>query len=389
MNKVTNALTIGVFGIITTEFGIIGILPDISEHFDVSIDNAGLLVSLFALVVAVSGPFTTLMMSRLERKKVVQLTIIIFIVSNILSALSDSFEGLLFARILPAFLLPVYFSNGLVIATDSVNKEKAMQAVATVYGGLSIATVIGIPMTTYVADLYSWKVSFWITAAINMIALLGISYFVPSMHVNIKLSYGIQLKVLKKKILWLNILTVCLITTGAFSVYSYFADYLKKIFEMDSGQISLMLMVFGITGVFGNWSAGIALSKSINKAIMAYIISMVITFLVLQHIGENFLFQSVLIGIWGFFHMAGFVISQAWISSAAPEAPEFTNSLVVSTGNLGIALGAALGGFIIANFGIHQVLWGGLISFCFSLLLVMMNYKYFIICHRRQIKLLE
>lgn len=368
MNRITYVLALGAFGIITTEFGIIGILPEISDYFRISMGEAGLLVSLFALAVAVSSPFMTLLFSGFDKKQLVQGVVLIFIVSNILSALSGSFATLLLARVLPAFFLPVYFSNGLVMAAESAGKKNAMKAVATVYGGLSTATVIGIPLTAYMADLFTWKASLWMAAGINTIALSGIWYVVPSMPVRNKLSYGGQLSVLKKKSLWINILTVVLIAAGAFSVYSYFADYLEKVFDMNGPQVSGMLILFGFTGILGNWAAGRALSKSIPKAILIYMISMSLIFILLYYMNAGYLLNAGIIGVWGFFHMAGFVISQAWINSAAPEAPEFANSLVLSTANTGIASGAALGGFIITHFGIHQILLGGIALFSLALI---------------------
>ncbi|MEN7547613.1 MFS transporter [Rapidithrix thailandica] len=375
MNKITNVLALGVFGVITTEFGIIGILPKISAHYLVSIEDTGVLVSLFAIAVAIAGPVLTISMARFNKKKVILSSILLFIISNILSACSPSFGWLVIARVLPAFLLPVYFSNGLVIAANSVQKKNSMKAIATVYTGLSIATILGIPMTTYIADRFHWKTSFWVIALINTIAFISIYYFIPDTQGNQPSSYKAQLGILRKKPLWLTALTVCLIAAGAFSVYSYFADYLHNVFVMDGSQISIMLLIFGIAGVVGNWFAGITLSKNIYATILMHSIAMGSTFLLLQQANSSVLFQSFIIGFWGFFHMAGFVISQAWISISAPEAPEFANSLVVSVSNLGIAMGASLGGFIIATFGIEYVLWGGILSFSLSSVLVIVTIK--------------
>lgn len=370
MNRITSLLAFGTFGIITTEFGVIGILPDIAATYEVGAERAGAMVSLFALVVGVSGPFITLLSSRFGRKQVVQLALLVFIVSNILSAYAHSFGILLFARILPAFFLPPFFSHGVLLATTSVPKEKGTQAVATLYLGMSVASVIGIPFIAFIAGFFGWKNSFLFMGAINSMALAGVSFLVPEIPFKrISVSSNTrQLSILKKRILWVHILTVILIFTGAFSVYSYMAEYLKEIYEMGSQHISYMLMVFGITGIFGNWVAGIALGKSIEKTLWAYTLSMVFIFFVLNQAGTDTLFQGLLVGVWGFFHMAGFLICQVWISASALEAPELANSLVVSTANLGIASGAVLGGEIISNFGIQQVVWVGIAAFSLSLI---------------------
>lgn len=377
MNRITFVLAFGVFGIITTEFGVIGILPDIAETFKIRIGKVGLLVSLFALVVAISGPFVTVFASRFDRKMVVQFGLIVFLISNILSAFSFSYGILLFARILPAFFLPAFFANGIVLATASVPKDKAIKAVAIIYMGLGIATVIGIPLITLIAGFSSWRISFVFMAAINILALVAVSYVVPkSPSKSISTSvYAIQLKILKKKILWLNIVSVIFISAGAFSVYSYIAEYLKNILEMSSNQISYMLTLFGLSGLLGNWVVGVALSKSIEKTILGYILSIIFIFLVLYILDQSFLFQVILIAVWGFFHMGGFLICQVWISSAATEAPELANSLVVSTANLGIAFGAMIGGSIISNYGIQYIVLGGIATMSFSLITVWLSTK--------------
>ena len=373
MNKITVALSLGVFGIITTEFGIIGTLPDIAAYYNISIDQTGSLISIFALIVAMAGPFMTLLMIDFDKKKVVQFVLGIFLFSNLLSVFSESFGSLLFARVLPAFVLPLYFSFGLTIATNSVGKGKAMKAVATVYGGLSVATIVGIPMSTYLSALNSWKASFYMMAIFNLVALLIISVIVPSYADDREQRKKMPLNILKKSMLWVNILIVCLFSAGAFSVYSYFSEYLKGAFGMTGIQISSMLLLFGTTGVLGNWIAGVTLNKSITKTMTTYLCVMPFVFVALQFAGGNLLFQIVLVAVWGFFHMAGFVIGQAWISSAAPEAPEFANSLVVSTGNLGVALGAAIGGFVISNFGLIYILWAGIVLISLSGLVVLMS----------------
>lgn len=377
MNRITASLAFGVFGVITTEFGVIGILPDISAAYGISAGKAGWLISLFALVVAAFGPFITIMCSRFERKKLVQAGLIMFIISNILSASSSSFEILLLARILPAFFLPLFFSNSVELATASVTKEKAIKAVATLYTGLSIAIVTGIPLVTFISGLFLWKGSFLFMAMINCISLLGIGLMVPDSPVK-KISgslFSIQLKVLKKQILWWHILTVILLFTGSFSVYSYMAEYLKRVSGITGQQMGFMLFLFGLTGVCGNWAAGIALSRSIERTIRAYILSMVLIYFVLFHGGQDILMLGVILAIWGFFHMAGFLTGQVWISSSATEAPELANSLVISASNLGIAIGAVLGGGIITAFGIRYVVWGGIAAFGLSLITIWISSK--------------
>lgn len=152
-------LTVGVFGIINTEMGVVGILPLIAETFDVSVPQAGWTVSIFALVVAASAPVTPLLFSGVNRKKVMLLALGLFTLSNIISMLTTNFTVLLIARILPAFLHPVYVSMAFTVAAASVSKEKAPKAVSRVFVGVSAGMVLGVPVTSFIASEVSFSMA--------------------------------------------------------------------------------------------------------------------------------------------------------------------------------------------------------------------------------------
>ncbi|WP_315823520.1 MFS transporter [Paraflavitalea speifideaquila] len=186
MKRSIYIMALGAFGIITTEFGVIGILPTIAREFNISIDTAGWLLSGFALTIALSGPFTTLLTAKINRKVIMCLVLGIFVLSNLLSAFSTSFAMLLVARILPAFLHPVFWAVATVAASKQVAPKDAPKAVSVVLGGLSIATVLGVPITTYVAELFNWQASFLLAGIINLIAFAALAFLVPSMPVTEK-----------------------------------------------------------------------------------------------------------------------------------------------------------------------------------------------------------
>jgi predicted MFS family arabinose efflux permease len=209
-NLLVLILTIGVFGILNTEMGVIGILPDIAEHFHISVSKAGWLVSLFALVVAVSGPTLPLLFSRINRKKVMLLVLGVFVLGNIVSTFTSNFTILLMARIIPAFFHPIYCSLAFSVAAASVRKEEAPKAVAKVFIGVSAGMVIGVPVASFIASAVSLQMALGFFAVVNAITFIATLLFVPSMPVEGRLSYGAQLSVLKKSITWLSIVTVIL-----------------------------------------------------------------------------------------------------------------------------------------------------------------------------------
>ncbi len=350
-------MALGAFGIITTEFGVIGILPAIAREFNISIDTAGWLLSGFALTIALTGPFTTLLTAKINRKVIMCMVLGIFVLSNILSAFSTSFAMLMLARILPAFLHPVFWAVATVAAAKQVEPKDAPKAVSVVLGGLSIATVLGVPITTYIADLFNWQASFLLAGVINLIAFAALAFLVPSMPVTEKGSTKNQLVILRNGQLWVNLVATLIMIAGMFASYGYLAEYLEKISHMSGGQISLMLLLFGGTGIVGNWLTGIALSKNVLLTTRVFLLSLILIHFAAYTFGGLFVPMAIIISIWGFIHTGGFLIGQTRSTSEAPEAPELAASLMVSFGNAGVTLGTLLGGFIITAFGVKEVVW--------------------------------
>lgn len=350
-------MALGAFGIITTEFGVIGIMPAIAKAFNISIDTAGWLLSGFALTIALTGPFTTLLTAKVNRKTMMCLVLGIFVVSNLLSAVAPNFTVLMIARILPAFLHPVFWAVATVAASKQVEPKDAPKAVSVVLGGLSIATVLGVPITTYVAELFNWKASFLLSGVINLIAFAALALFVPSMPVKEHTSSKEQLQVLKHGQLWVNLVATMIMIAGMFSSYGYLAEYLGKVTHMNGAAISLMLLIFGGAGIAGNWLTGIALSKNVLVTTRLFMLSLVIIHLMAYSFGGFFIPMAVIISVWGFIHTGGFLIGQTRSTSEAPEAPELAASLMVSFGNAGVTLGTLLGGLVITHFSVHEVMW--------------------------------
>lgn len=249
-------LTTGVFGIINTEMGVIGILPLIAENFQVTVPEAGWTVSIFALVVAISAPITPLLFSGINRKKVMILALGLFTLSNIISMMTTNFTVLLISRALPAFLHPVYVSMAFTVAAASVSKEKAPKAVAKVFIGVSAGMVLGVPVTSYIASEVSYSMGMLFFTVVNALVLVATILFVPSMPVKEKLSYGTQLSILKKKVVWYSILAITLINGALFGFFSYMSDYLKTITGVSYTVISTMLLIYGLANIIGNVIGG-------------------------------------------------------------------------------------------------------------------------------------
>lgn len=368
MKRTLYVLALGIFGITTTEFGVIGILPQIANTYHVTIDKAGWLLSIFALIIAISAPFITLAFSNANRKKTLLLVVAVFSISNILSAVAPSFSFLLFARALPAVLHPVFWSIALAVAAGSVPSEQSPKAVSVVFGGLTLATVFGIPMATFIAEMFDWRASFLLSAVINIISFLSIWIFLPLIPISklkIKTSYW---RILGNRQLFLSLLLACLMIAAMFSTYGYMADYLKNVTYMNGSEIGLMLLIFGITGVAGNYFSGKFLSKNIERTTLLFMLSLLGIHSLTYFLGANYNFMILIIVFWGFIHAGGFLISNVNITSSVSEAPEFINSIFTSCGNLAVTIGSTVGGLAIVNIGIHQLPWTSIILLGLSLL---------------------
>ncbi|CAH0255590.1 Inner membrane transport protein YdhP [Peribacillus sp. Bi96] len=370
-------LALGVFGIITTEMGIVGVLPQITQKFNITTSQAGLLVSIFALIVAISGPFLTLLASGINRKVILLTSVFMFTISNIIYAYTTKFDIMLAFRILPAIFHPVFFSIALVTAAKLVPPEKSKQAVTKVFAGITFGFAFGVPLTSYFAEKFSLETAFLFGAVVNAIAFVGILLWLPSMPNKEKMSYGKQLGILRKPGLWLNIAAVMFIFAAMFSVYSYFAEYLGQLTHMNGSLISVMLMAFGLIMIFGNFLFGGFLQKSITKTVIMFPLLYIVIYLFAYYLGSYLIPMILMVFIWGIVHSGGLIVSQTWLTTEANEAPEFGNSLFVSFSNLGITLGASIGGWFISHLGIHQLIWSGIVFALLAFILIMIKMKIF------------
>lgn len=360
-NYLVFILTIGVFGILNTEMGVIGILPLFAERFHVSISEAGLLVSLFALAIAVSGPTLPLLFSGLNRKKVMLLVLGVFTLSNLVSIFAADFTTALIARVIPAFFHPIYCSAAFTVAASSVNKENSAQAVSKVMMGVSAGMALGIPISNYIAGLTSYEIAILYFTAINAIAFVITLLFVPSLPVKERLSYGAQVSELKKSLSWVSITGVVFISAAMAGVYSYLAEYLEVITQLSGPVLSLLLFLFGIAGTLGNFIAGKLLVKHPMRSLVLYPFAAGAVYVLFYFMGSLAGPMAAIVFVWGALYGMNCNIQQYLMVSAMPKAPDFANGLFISCGNLGITIGTTAGGFFIAQMGTHEVVFAGLL----------------------------
>lgn len=366
-------LAIGTFSILNTEVGIIGILPLIAEKFSVDITQAGLLVSLFALIIAGAGIIMPLLFSGFNRKKVMIAVLTIFSVCNLIAAFASNFAVVLTARLIPAFFHPIYCSLAFVVAASLVDKKNVPQAISKVMMGVSAGIVIGIPVTSFIANTFSYQTAMLFFTLMNIIALVLTLIMIPSMPVKEKITYGSQLSVLKQSITWMSLFTVSAIGASLFAVYAYIAQYLQEISRISGENLSLALFLFGCASILGNFLAGKFLSRNAQKTATLYPVLFCILYMLVFVLGEFSLAMIPVIFFWGMLNGIGNNIQQFWIMSAIPKAPDFANGLFISFGNLGTTIGTFAGGVILADIGTHYIIFGGIFFLVLTWISILMR----------------
>lgn len=353
-------LMVGVFGILNTEMGFIGILPYIADSYDVTVVRAGLLISMFALGVAVAGPTMPLICSRFNRKYVMLFVLGLFTVCNLISVFAENFDLLLAVRVLPAFFHPVYCSMAFTVAAMLAEPGQAPKAVAKINIGVSAGMVVGVPISNFLAEQFSLSASMAFFAAVTAAAFLATLIFVPSMPVKDRMTYGSQLAILKKPTLWASVVAVIFLNGSIFGVFNYLADYLARISELAPALVSIMLFVYGVCNIFGSMLAGNLLTARPLQTVKLFPLAIAAVYLLIFSGGSAWPVMAVLTVIWGILGGINGNINQFWVSRSAPEAPDFANGLFLTAANLGCVFGTACGGWFIDNFGLAYVVLAGI-----------------------------
>lgn len=359
-NIIIFLLAFGTFGILTTEMGFVGILQLVANRFQVSIGQASLFVSLFALGVAIAGIIMPLLFSKFNYKKSLLLVLLVFIVSNILSIFVTDFNLALIIRVIPSFFHPIFCSFALTLAAEIVPPEKSLKAVSKVIMGVSAGMVLGVPIVNLLSFNGSYQHAMLFMAIINVISFIGLLIAMPSIEPKETISYGGQLKVLKKPVFILSILGVVFLTAGMYSVYSFISVYLTDVSQITGFLLTFSLFIYGLTSLIGNYMGGHLLSSKPIKTVLVFPITLTLVYLLMFGLNQYTIAMLIIIVVWGIIAGLGANIQQYWVVSAASEAPEFANGVFLSSGNIGVTIGTSLSSLIIASFDIKYILFVGI-----------------------------
>ncbi|WMO16549.1 MFS transporter [Pseudoalteromonas piscicida] len=363
------ALTLSAFAIGTTEFVIVGLVPTIASDLSVSLPSAGLLVSLYAIGVAVGAPVLTALTGRWNRKSVLLSLMALFVFGNLLAWQAPSYESLILARIMTGLAHGVFFSIGSPIATSLVSKDKEASAIAIMFTGLTVALVTGVPLGTWIGQQFGWRATFLVVSALGVIALLGSALLIPK---NLKQSASASLSEQAKVLLQPRLLLVYLMTIlgygGTFTAFTYLAPILQQEAGFNAATVSIIMLVYGVSVAVGNIYGGKLADKkgpisalTIIFALLSVILA-VLTFTMQSKVGV-----VITVLVWGAFAFGNVPGLQVYVVQLAekftPKAVDVASGLNIAAFNVGIALGSVLGGQIVENMSLQDTAWvGALIS---------------------------
>lgn len=348
------ALTIAAYAIGTTEFVIVGLLPTVARDLAITLPLAGLIVSVYALGVTFGAPILTALTGRVERKPLLLGLMVLFIAGNGLAAFSTSYELLLVARVLSALAHGVFFSVGSTIAADLVPENRRASAIALMFMGLTVAIVTGVPLGTFIGQTFGWRATFAAVAGLGVVALAGIAVLLPStIRKAAPASIMDQVRVLGSGRLLLVFGMTALGYGGTFVAFTYLATILETITGFAASQVSLILILYGAAIAVGNLTGGRLANARPARALAWLFLAQALVlaaFTVTAGHPVAALVTLVLLGFLSFASVPGLQLYVVQLAKAhRPGAVDTASALNIAAFNLGIALGAWIGGLVVGS----------------------------------------
>ncbi|WP_286822754.1 MULTISPECIES: MFS transporter [unclassified Idiomarina] len=365
------ALAIGAFGIGVTEFSPMGMLPIIASDLSVSIPTAGLLISAYAFGVLIGAPFMILVFANMSRRNLLLLSMGIFTVGNLISALADSYNVLLLGRLITSFNHGAFFGVGSVVAMSIVPIEKRSGAVAAMFSGLTIATIGGVPLASYIGETIGWRPAFFAIAVIGLVTMIALKISLPPLANENKANIRNELRVLTQRPVLIALLLTVVSASSMFTVFTYIVPILQVETHASTAFVTTMLVLYGLGLAIGNYLGGRYADRSLNLTLIASLIAVIVLLIIFSVTTTSKTIVGPLIFLWGIASFALVPPLQSLVVQEAKEAPNLAAAMNIGAFNLGNALGAMLGAAIInTGFGLSSVPLAGALTAILGLLMV-------------------
>lgn len=358
------ALAISAFAIGTTEFISVGLLPLIANDFHISITTAGLTVSIYALGVTVGAPVLTSLTSKVPKKTLLIWIMITFILGNTIAAIAPNIVILLIARVISAFAHGIFMSIGSTIAADLVPKDRRASAIAIMFSGLTVATVTGVPIGTFMGQYVGWRWSFVAIVLIGTIALIANSVLVPgNLSKGVPATFKDQLRLIRNKRLFLLFSITALGYGGTFVVFTYLSPLLQDITGFKENTIVGILILYGLTIAIGNMLGGkLSNKKPLKSLFYMFILQAVILFILVFTLPYKTmgLITILFMGLFAFMNVPGLQLYVVMLAERyVPSAIDVASAVNIAAFNAGIAIGSYLGGIVTDSIGLIHTAWTG------------------------------
>ena len=370
------ALAVGAFAIGTTEFSPMGFLPEIATDLSVSIPQAGLLISAYAVGVMIGAPLMTLWLARCPKRTALILLMAIFTVGNILATIAPNYLGLMAARLVTSLNHGAFFGLGSVVAASVVPKDKQASAAAMMFMGLTIANIGGVPLATWVGQNIGWRMSFAAITLLGIITMLALWKALPHQQQTKRPDVRAELKVLTRMPVVLALLTTVMSAGAMFALYTYIAPSLKVFTHASPELITFMLVLIGIGFSIGNHFGGKFADQSLDKTLIGFLVLLMLMMLLFPILATTTIGAAIALIIWGAAAFAVVPPLQMRVMTVAHDAPGLASSVNIGAFNLGNALGAVAGAAVLnLNLSYAAVSYAGATLSALALILVLIQMK--------------
>lgn len=362
MDKRIFILALAAFTVGSVELVIAGILDMIARDLRVSVGVAGQLVSVYSLVFALGSPVLIALTTKVERRRLLVIAMLVFTAGNIMSMLSPNFTMLLLSRVILAASCSIVVVLSITLASGIVTPEAKGRAIGMIFMGISGALVLGVPLGTLIGEAWGWRATFAFIGVLSLIVTLCIMKFLPQAASPPKLPMREQLPTLgNSKIVFAHLVSI-LQMTGQFTIYAYITPFLQTMLNLSPGQISFVLLVYGLAGIAGGWIGGWAADRfGAARTMIVTLLLHAMAILLLPWAAASMLRLLPVVIVWCAFNMAPSPAIQSYLVRLAPKSADIQLSLNTSSLHLGVAAGSAIGGVVISRYEVTANAWiGGL-----------------------------
>lgn len=371
------ALFLAAFAFGTAEFVIAGVLPEVAQGLGVTVPVAGYLVTAYAVGIAIGGPLLAVATKKYQRKAVILVLAAIYTLGQVLCATAPSFEFLLAARVLVAVVHGTYFGIAAVVAVSLVPVDRRGFAVALILSGLTVSNILGVPGGTAIGNAFGWRATFWAVGVLGLVATIAIALFLPRSAgaASTTGSFMREFKALARQQIVTSLLIVVLAMIGQYSLFTYIAPLLRDVTGLDANIVPWVLLLYGVGSTIGVFIGGRLADWRLMPSLIAILSAQALAFALVYLVSPYPIIMAASVFFWGGVNFAFGSPVQSRVLAWAGDAPNLASSLIPTGFNIGIAIGALLGGSLLEQgFGYRALPLIGCVSLTLAVLVAVTSH---------------